>query len=68
MIDPSPLDGLVHLISAVSTDRGSRTIVVKCGAKMPTYRSFERLAGASGFHSRVTCPPCRGEAPCPPSK
>lgn len=68
MVDPSPFDGLVHLVKAVSAERGSRTIEVRCGATMPTYRSFERLAGASGFHSRVTCPACRGESPCPASK
>lgn len=57
-VNPSPFDGLVHQIKEVSTDRGARKIVVKCGAEMPTYRSFDRLAGATGFQSLVTCPSC----------
>jgi hypothetical protein len=58
---PSPLDGLVHQVRTVETDRGSRTIQVRCGATMPTYRSHERLAGATIWGTRVTCPSCRGE-------
>jgi len=56
---PSPLDGLVHQMTEVTTGRGARLITVKCGAKMPTYRSHERLAGACGFPSKVTCPECQ---------
>lgn len=62
-VHPNPFDGLVHLLKEVSTDRGARTIVVKCGAKMPTYRTHETLGGATAFDSRVTCPSCRYPQP-----
>lgn len=62
-VHPNPFDGLVHALKEVSTDRGARTITVKCGAPMPTYRTHETLAGATGFNSRVTCPACRWTPP-----
>lgn len=57
-VHPSPLDGLVHQLTAAAVDRGTRVVSVKCGATLPKYRSHERLAGASGFASKVTCPAC----------
>lgn len=59
---PSPLDGLVHALKEVRVERGTRYITVRCGAEMPRYRSQDRLAGATGWHSATTCPKCRGEA------
>lgn len=61
-VHPSPFDGLVHLLKEVSTDKGARTITVKCGATMPTYRAHDPLGGACGFHSLVTCPTCLGSS------
>lgn len=58
-VPPSPFDGLVHLLKNVSAEKGARTIEVKCGAKMPTYRSHETLGGATGFECRITCPACQ---------
>lgn len=46
------------MLKNVSAERGTRTIEVKCGYKMPKFRTFEQLAGATGFHSRVTCQQC----------
>lgn len=56
---PNPLDGLVHLLSEATTDRGARIIRVRCGAAMPKFRSKDRLAGATGWDSVVTCPRCK---------
>lgn len=64
---PNPLDGLVHLLKDVTTDRGARIIVVKCGARMPKFRTRDRLAGAVSWNSEVTCPACKAP-PCPPEK
>lgn len=56
---PNPLDGLVHLLKDVTTDRGSRIVQVRCGAPMPKFRVRDRLAGAFGWDSVVTCPECK---------
>lgn len=56
---PSPFDGLIHFIKDVKADKGARTIAVRCGAKMPTYRTHETLGGATAWESDVTCPGCR---------
>lgn len=49
-------DGLVHLIRYVSNDgRGGRRIAVACGGELPTFRSQDRLSGATGWMSAVTC-------------
>jgi len=57
-VEASPFDGLIHALKEVSTERGTRTIEVRCGASMPKYRSFDRLAGATGYDSVLTCPAC----------
>lgn len=64
---PNPKDGLVHGITAVHAEKGTRTIEVKCGATLPKFRSHDPLVGASAFNSRVTCPLCK-LPPCPPSR
>lgn len=56
---PSPFDGFVHAIKEVTTERKSRSILVRCGARMPTYLAHETLSGASGWESNVTCPACK---------
>lgn len=56
---PNPLDGLIHLVKEVTNDgKGSRIILVKCGAVMPKFRTQDRLTGAFGWASVVTCPNC----------
>lgn len=64
---PNPLDGLVHSITWVHADKGTRTIDVKCGAILPKFRTHDTLAGATAFNSRVTCPECK-LPPCPPER
>ncbi len=62
-VAPNPFDGLVHKIKEVSSEKGARTIVVKCGARMPTYRSHETLGGATGWEDQITCPECQYHPP-----
>lgn len=52
-------DGLVHMVKEMIVERGTRTIIPKCGKELAKYRSHEQLAGATLWNSEVTCEECK---------
>lgn len=52
-------DGLVHALKEVTTERGTRTVTVRCGKELPKQRAQDPLHGASGWDTQITCPDCK---------